>query len=297
MSTAFTNLQAVPIDAALPGQSATTTGKALISNGTNAVWQPITAMIGAGTGQTTAMAAAAAILPTQTGKSGKFLTTDGANNISWADIVFPPNTGVASITISGTKYTGDVTITTVPSATSATNITGIAAIQNGGTGASTAPAALVNLGAAAVNHTHNYAPLVSPAFTGTPTTTTPASNSNDTSIASTAFVQSVVGLAAIGVGQTWQAVTTARVLGTTYTNTTAKPIIVSVTGYGADNTQRCELALAVGTVVVATISTTEIDGTYYGFHNNMTTVVPAGATYKVYSTAGTNTISTWAELR
>ena len=39
-----------------------------------------------GTGATTAASAAAALLPTQTGNSGKFLTTDGSGNLSWAKI-------------------------------------------------------------------------------------------------------------------------------------------------------------------------------------------------------------------
>jgi hypothetical protein len=54
------------------------------------------------------------------------------------------------------------------------------AIANGGTGAVTAPAALVALGAA---------PIASPAFTGNPTAPTQAVGDADTSLATTAFVQ------------------------------------------------------------------------------------------------------------
>lgn len=188
MSTAFTNLQAVPIDAALPTQNTGTSGKALISNGTNVGWNTILAMIGTGSGQTTGSAVATAILPSQSGNSGKFLTTNGNGVLTWATAAAQAAAGVSSITINGTQYTGDVTISNVPSATSAINVTGTVTITNGGTGATTAAQALTNLGAAAASHTHNYAPIASPALTGTPTAPTAAAGTNTTQLATTAFV-------------------------------------------------------------------------------------------------------------
>ena len=56
-------------------------------------------------------------------------------------------------------------------------------IGNGGTGATTAAQALLNLGAA---------PLANPVFTGDPRAPTPATSDNDTSIATTAFVHAAV---------------------------------------------------------------------------------------------------------
>jgi hypothetical protein len=53
-------------------------------------------------------------------------------------------------------------------------------ISHGGTGATTAPDALVNLGAAPIN---------SPTFTGEPKAPTPAADDNSTKVATTAFVQ------------------------------------------------------------------------------------------------------------
>lgn len=188
MSTAFTNLQAVPIDAALPTQNTSTSGKALISNGTNVGWNTILSMIGTGSGQTPGNAVATAILPAQSGNSGKFLTTNGNGVLTWVSAAETAAAGVSSITINGTQYTGDVTIFNVPSATTATNVTGTVTITNGGTGAMTAAQALINLGAAAANHTHNYAPLASPALTGTPTAPTAVVGTNTTQIATTAFV-------------------------------------------------------------------------------------------------------------
>lgn len=56
-------------------------------------------------------------------------------------------------------------------------------IASGGTGAASAAAARSNLGAA---------PIASPAFTGTPTAPTPASNDSSTNLATTEFVQDLV---------------------------------------------------------------------------------------------------------
>lgn len=65
----------------------------------------------------------------------------------------------------------------------ASNVTGTVAIANGGTGATTASAALSNLGGA---------PLESPAFTGTPTAPTAAVGTNTTQIATTAYVKAEI---------------------------------------------------------------------------------------------------------
>lgn len=193
MSTAFTQATAVPIDGALPSQNTTTNGMALISNGTSAGWNTVLSMIGGGSGQTPGSTVANAVLPAQTGNSGRFLTTDGAGNLTWGT----PNTttGVSSIVINGTSYTGAVTITNVPSATTAAGLSTTLPISSGGTGATSAAGALTALGAAAVNHTHNYAPVDSPAFTGNPTAPTPAAGDNDTSIATTAFVKTSINTA------------------------------------------------------------------------------------------------------
>jgi hypothetical protein len=73
------------------------------------------------------------------------------------------------------KITGTITNADV-----AVTISGILPVTNGGTGSTNAADARAALGAA---------PLNSPTFTGTPkVTTSPASNSNDTTIATTAFV-------------------------------------------------------------------------------------------------------------
>jgi len=69
------------------------------------------------------------------------------------------------------------------------------------------------------------AALASPALTGNPTAPTQATGNDTTRIATTAFVAN----SAIGLGQTWQDVSGSRVAGTSYQNTTGRPIQVLAT--------------------------------------------------------------------
>lgn len=101
-----------------------------------------------------------------------------------------------------------------------------------------------------------------------------------------------------GVGQKWQSVS--RSYGTTYTNTTSKPIMVS-TG-GVTNCQNCSgstrarLTAYVDGVEVAVSSTH--DGQYYFWYSSygtVTFVVPVGSSYSV-SQDHTNKVF-WSELR
>ena len=117
------------------------------------------------------------------------------------------NTSVTNVNTSGTytgsgfktptgnssqylKADGSIDSTTyLTAAGTATNVSGVVAIANGGTGASTAVAALTNLGAAPIN---------SPTFTGTPTAPTATPGTNTTQIATTAFVTNAVTTATSG---------------------------------------------------------------------------------------------------
>lgn len=84
----------------------------------------------------------------------------------------------------------------------------------------------------------------------------------------------------LGVGQSWQDVTSQRVYGTTYTNNTSKPIQVMINlNFGQS-----------GTLTLNGIDFPIADGDTYSFFNF---IVPVGNTYKV-SYSG---IITWAELR
>ena len=99
------------------------------------------------------------------------------------------------------------------------------------------------------------------------------------------FKANTADLKEIGVGQTWQNVTASRVTGTTYTNSTGKPITVFLnisinTGGGA-------------TMVINGLSTT-INVGYSGVTIPYTIIVPDGNTYQITAPQG---ISIWMELR
>lgn len=100
---------------------------------------------------------------------------------------------------------------------------------------------------------------------------------------------------AIGYNQTYQDVTSSRALSTTYTNSTGKPIFVTVTNVASSGTQ--------GIIINAIVSGATISsaGTYYVSGNeycNLSFIVPNGATYSVTVTsAGSVTLYKWFELR
>lgn len=108
-----------------------------------------------------------------------------------------------------------------------------------------------------------------------------------------AFSGTVSGIDRIGVGQTWQSVTSSRAVNTTYTNSTDAPIFVTVT--------------ATPTTSHSYLSFTESDGgaTYILTGNASSTtniypvlsfIVPAGSTYRVKA-VGTIGVNRWGELR
>ena len=165
------------------------------------------------------------------------------------------------------------------------------------------------------------APLASPTFTGVPLVPTASVNTNTTQAASTAFVlaqaasatplangTAAVGTATkyaredhvhsssgIGVGQSWTNVASSRALSTTYTNSTGKPIEVSVGGYSNGASGGYMSCTINGSIAVPFVSWYSAGGSYPFIG---TIIVPAGATYSVaFSTsAGSPTYNFWYEL-
>jgi hypothetical protein len=90
----------------------------------------------------------------------------------------------------------------------------------------------------------------------------------------------------IGIGQTWQDVKINRVIGITYTNSTGKPIYVSISG------------LSNGVVLNVIVDNVTLIGTFGGsganYATGMSFLVPSGSTYKMMNCAS---IYAWAELR
>jgi len=95
----------------------------------------------------------------------------------------------------------------------------------------------------------------------------------------------------IGVGQTWQNVTASRVLGTTYTNSTGRPLMVTIT---ATNLNTNSWAFAIDGANTAYASGTGNSATA---NKTLCLVVPNGSTYSANITSGSCALTKWNELR
>jgi len=117
----------------------------------------------------------------------------------------------------------------------------------------------------------------------TPTTTTQVANKGYADTKTTLVEANSYDL---GVGQAWQDVTASRVLGTTYTNSIGKPIVLTIFINQAGN---ASVSAIVGgaTLVVGYVSTTT--------NSSFTIIIPTGATYSV--STGLYTLFKWMELR
>ena len=93
----------------------------------------------------------------------------------------------------------------------------------------------------------------------------------------------------LGMGQSWQDVTSSRACATTYTNSTGKPIFVNI-GWEANQTN-AYATLYIGGIVACY----SFMDTYARLH--LRGIVPNGSTYSVTSTQTNLTNSHWCELR
>jgi hypothetical protein len=122
------------IQTQIDGKSPTAGNASLVTLGTvtTGTWSANTIAIDkGGTGQTTAMTAATALLPAQTSNSGKYLTTDGAGTLSWGTV-----SGYSAPTLGSTSIASGATVTTIAGLTlSSPSITG-SLTAGGGTGTS-----------------------------------------------------------------------------------------------------------------------------------------------------------------
>lgn len=171
--------------------------------------------------------------------------------------------GVATISF------GTTGLTPSTAADGAVTVAGTLNVANGGTGATTLTANNVILG----NGT-SAVQVVAPSTSGNVLT------SNGTTWTSAENAR-------IGVSQSWQSVT--RSAGTTYTNSTGKPIQVAISLYLPDNSS---YSFAVNSVTL--FSGTFTSG--YNSEGTIAAIVPNGNTY-VLTVGNGASISTWAELR
>lgn len=89
----------------------------------------------------------------------------------------------------------------------------------------------------------------------------------------------------LGLGQTWQNVTAGRVVGTTYTNTTGKPIYIVIQGHNGG--YPFNLQMIINGVTVCSDHRPAGDG-------NMRFIIDNNSTYKA---SGFPYIASWFELR
>ena len=97
----------------------------------------------------------------------------------------------------------------------------------------------------------------------------------------------------IGVGQTWTNVTSSRLVGTTYTNSTGKPIFIMISSAASSATNNN--ILVINGVNLAQLGL--ISGSNLNTWGNFNTIIPNGSTYAVTGYNNGLTLSYWAELR
>ena len=122
------------IQTQIDGKSPTAGNASLVTLGTvtTGTWSANTIAIDkGGTGQTTAMAAATALLPAQTSNSGKYLTTDGSGTLSWGTV-----SGYSAPTLGSTSIASGATVTTIAGLTLSNATLSGTLTAGGGTGSS-----------------------------------------------------------------------------------------------------------------------------------------------------------------
>jgi len=177
----------------------------------------------------------------------------------------------------GTMSTQNATAVAITGGT----ITGITdlAVADGGTGASTLSANAVLLG------------------NGTSALQTVAPSTSGNVLTSDGTTWTSAAATSIGVGQTWQSVIGSRSTGTTYTNSTGRPIMVSVS---------CQSTSSPGGAFGFQINGTRVawqgaaQNAAIASFSNITIIIPNGVTYLVESGSVSNggiAVSYWYELR
>jgi hypothetical protein len=302
-STVITNLTGtLPVANGGTGLTTTPANGALdIGNGTGFTRTTLTAgsniTITNGTGSISiagnagTVTSVAATVPSFLSVAGSPITTSGTLAITYSGTALPVANGGTGVTTStgtgnnvlstsptlvtpilGTPTSGNLANCTFPTLNqntsgTAAGLSATLAVASGGTGSTTLTANNVLLG----NGT-SALQAVAPSTSGNVLT------SDGTTWNSAAIPQT-----GIGIGQTWQNVTGSRSAGTTYTNSTGKPIFVSLSCVGS----------STATFSIDGIQVSEIGGSS-AVRGMMGGIVPNGSTYV---TGGSVTIDVWAELR
>lgn len=191
-------------------------------------------------------------LPVASGGTGASTAADARTNLGLGTIA---TQAASSVAITGGSITG---------------ITDLA-VADGGTGSSTLSANAVLLGNG----------------TSALQTVAPGTSGNLLTSDGTTWTSSAPPTSGIGYGQTWQDVTSSRSAGTTYTNSTGKPILVLIT-VNPSTSPNILVIVVNGVTIYATGSNT------WDNSAQASIIVPDGNTYYITTSSG---VRTWAELR
>ena len=124
-------------------------------------------------------------------------------------------------------------------------------------------------------------------------TVAPGTSGNVLTSDGTTWASTTLPATGIGVGQTWQNVTSSRLVGTTYTNSTGKPIFIMISSQASAATNNN--ILVINGVNLAQLGL--IAGANLDTWGNFNTIIPNGSTYAVTGYNNGLPLSYWAELR
>lgn len=177
-------------------------------------------------------------------------------------------TGLASFNIAGAMY----------AVTANTLTTGTLPVLSGGTGTTSLANNALVVGRG-----------LDPVYTISPGVANTMLISDGTRWVTNTSSQIFSGVNALGGTQLWSNVTASRAINTSYTNSTGKPIVVSVIILANSSTT---IASNVGTINIAnTVLTNAIRTT-------IQTIVPNGNTYMIFTpNISATSVSSWTELR
>ena len=118
-------------------------------------------------------------------------------------------------------------------------------------------------------------------------------NTNSNAYLRSAKISKVASLlGGLGVGQTWQDVLSQRQYNVVYTNTTNKPIFVSIVSYPTP-TPTAYVSFYIDNLLVARSETSGAED-----NTQISAVIPSGSTYKMDNGGDTGTrVKVWTELR
>lgn len=199
--------------------------------------------------------------------------------------------------LSSPALTGTPTAPTAAQSVNNTQIATTAFVKSAIAGmVGSAPAALDTLNelAAALGNDPNFATTMLNALAGKQPLDNTLTNLSGKDVAGLLAYLGLgdAALVSIGVDQTYRNVRTERQAGVTYTNTTGKPILVSISVLNEANHESS--FLLVGGTEVASSAVSPMQNVYPMVRGQLLAIVGKGKTYQL---TGTGTIMGWSELR